>query len=355
MQLGRPLVNRSFDLIFVSGGLTLPVLAWRLWGGSSAMLFIVAWAPLLMLLINQSHFAASSVRLYTRPGAFARWPFLTMVLPILTIAALTLFIVFSGQIGRHLWALALSWSPFHYAAQTFGIASIYCYRSGCALNQTERRLLRVACLMPFFRSLLGGASSGYGIGMIVPPAWIEATPEAVALLRGGIALFDVLTFAMPALLVFVVARRSRELASLDPTGGPRRPGVPLLSLFTILASGVWFVFFDYLGAFVWATVFHGLQYLGIVATFHARERAGAPEARHGALYHTALLYVVCLALGYALFQCWPRAYELAGFGMVETTFLVIAMINIHHFIVDAFIWRIRKDPNYKTVIAESTA
>ena len=29
---------------------------------------------------------------------------------------------------------------------------------------------------------------------------------------------------------------------------------------------------------------------------------------------------------------------------------MIAVINIHHFIVDAFIWRLRRDPNYRVVI-----
>jgi len=26
------------------------------------------------------------------------------------------------------------------------------------------------------------------------------------------------------------------------------------------------------------------------------------------------------------------------------------VINIHHFVVDAFIWKLRRDPNYQTVV-----
>jgi hypothetical protein len=29
--------------------------------------------------------------------------------------------------------------------------------------------------------------------------------------------------------------------------------------------------------------------------------------------------------------------------------LIVAVINIHHFIVDAFIWRLRRDPSYAAV------
>jgi hypothetical protein len=45
------------------------------------------------------------------------------------------------------------------------------------------------------------------------------------------------------------------------------------------------------------------------------------------------------------------AYMLAGFGEVESTLMVLAAINAPHFIVDRYVWRIRKDPTYSTVVA----
>jgi hypothetical protein len=33
-----------------------------------------------------------------------------------------------------------------------------------------------------------------------------------------------------------------------------------------------------------------------------------------------------------------------------TAQLVVAIINIHHFVVDAYIWRLRRDPNLRTVV-----
>jgi hypothetical protein len=35
--------------------------------------------------------------------------------------------------------------------------------------------------------------------------------------------------------------------------------------------------------------------------------------------------------------------------------LVIAIINIHHFIVDRYIWRLRKDRNYRHVVSQPQA
>ena len=45
---------------------------------------------------------------------------------------------------------------------------------------------------------------------------------------------------------------------------------------------------------------------------------------------------------------------LAGFGLGESMLLVVAVINIHHFIVDRYIWQLRKDPNYKIVVGQGS-
>ncbi|HKC14142.1 MAG TPA: hypothetical protein VKI41_19105, partial [Vicinamibacteria bacterium] len=96
-QWGRTFVHPLFDYLVIAGGLSLLVTAavfWRGpgldWGGSKAM-FLAA----LVLVSNSAHFAASTVRLYTKPGAFRDLPFLTLGLPIVTVAALTLTIAFA--------------------------------------------------------------------------------------------------------------------------------------------------------------------------------------------------------------------------------------------------------------------
>ena len=46
---------------------------------------------------------------------------------------------------------------------------------------------------------------------------------------------------------------------------------------------------------------------------------------------------------------------LMGFGRVEAGFMVIAVINIHHFIVDAFIWRVRRDDRNRQIVEAAPA
>jgi hypothetical protein len=350
LGVGRTFVGPAFDLLLIGGGLTFPVAAWLFWDGSSAAAVIGLSIPVVALLVNQAHFAASTLRLYTKPGSFQSLPLLTMMFPLATLLALSGAVALAGDVGRHLWALSLTWSPFHYAAQTFGLASMYCYRSGCRLSAAERRWLRGACLLPFFKAFLSGTGAGYGLGWLVPAARIADAPELLTLYQLAVWFLDAAAFLAPlALFAWLALRRAPTPSAADPA--PRRlPGMPLISLSVMLSNATWFVFFDYFDAFVWATVFHGLQYLAIVCIFHTQDRLRAPDNRRGPAYHVLWFYGICVTLGYGLFQCWPYAYRLAGFGMVESMLMVIAVINIHHFVVDAYIWRLRRDRNYQTVI-----
>jgi hypothetical protein len=151
-----------------------------------------------------------------------------------------------------------------------------------------------------------------------------------------VRIFILLSFALPAAFL---------LRPLLTRKGP----IPLISVLVILANGVWWITLVYLDAFVWATIFHGLQYLCIVGIFHVKEQMQRPANTRVWWQHALRFYLACLALGYFLFQAWPYAYVAAGFGFAESMLLVTAVVNIHHFVVDAYIWRLRRDPNYRIV------
>jgi hypothetical protein len=339
-QSGRVFVHPVFDYLVIGGGLSLLVTAAVFWLGSglespgtTAMLLAV-----LILVSNSAHFAASTVRLYTKPGAFRDLRFLTLGLPLVTVAVLTLTIGFAPVLGRHLQALYLTWSPYHYAAQAYGLAAMYSYRSGCALDGADKTLLRLACLAPFLHSFLG--SPTVGVEWFVPAALLTLPVVASTreVLLGSLA---VLSFALPALWFVALGLRGRK--------------APVISLLIVVTNGVWWIALNYVHAFFWATVFHGLQYLAIVIIFHVRDQAGLPTNRRGPTFHAAWFYGACLLLGYLLFQVWPFAYVAAGFGWAESLLLVTAVINIHHFVVDAYIWRLRRDPNYRIVTGTEPA
>lgn len=346
VTVGRTFVHPVFDLFVIGGLLTLPVALFVSLQAGSAAAFLAAAAPVIFLLDNQAHFAASTVRLYTKADTFRDLPFLTMGFPLVTFAVVAFFVAFADTLGKHFQALYLTWSPYHYAAQTFGLSAMYTYRSGCRLDGRERNLLRAVCLLPFARAFVGGAPFGHGLGWVVPYGTLVGTPARYAAMSGLLTALNAVSLAAPIALFGWFLYRARRAADEQP-----RAAMPLLALVLMLSNATWWTVFPYWDAVVWATLLHGIQYLGIMAIFHAEEQVQRPDNGHGRAYHVVWLLVVCIALGYALFQCWPLAYMWAGYGRVESIFMVIAAINLHHFIVDGYIWKIRKDPNLRTVVA----
>jgi hypothetical protein len=129
----------------------------------------------------------------------------------------------------------------------------------------------------------------------------------------------------------------------------KRGAMPVISFLIVFSNGIWLLTLAYMDAFVWATIFHSLQYLAIVTIFHVKDRTQRPGARHGWAWHAAGFYAMCLPLGYLLFHAWPNAYLWAGYGFAESLLLTTAVINIHHFVVDAYIWRLRRANNQRIV------
>ena len=328
----RFFVYPAFDYLVIGGGLSLLFAVAMATIGLD--LTLNGWLTTLIIVANGAHFAASSVRLYTRPGVTRTLPLLTLAFPVIAVLALTAAITLPEPLGLFLMTTYLVWSPYHYSAQAYGLAVMYGYRAGAPLDDTAKRAIRVACLLPFVWTLLQPIG---GLGELLR-AWHVSAPMPVGQARGVVSqvLQSLILFSPIGLMLWLRARRGVLL--------------PLISLLTIAANAVWWTVFNILDAFVWATVFHGLQYLAIVAIFHVKDRLRDPGNRRGGGWHAATFYLGCVALGYALFELWPHAYAWAGYDFKKSALLITAAINIHHFVVDAFIWRLRRDPNYANVV-----
>jgi len=333
--LGRSFVHPLFDYLLIGGALSLMATVFALSNPDYLDISEAAAVPLFVLLSNSSHFAASTVRLYTKPGANKALPFLTMLFPLVTIAVVTFCLFDPTQSGRHINSFYLTWSPYHYAAQAYGLAVMYSYRSGCILGKTDKRLLWWVCMPAFFLTFF--FRPAVGMEWLMPDVWASTTAGAEAFFDATQFSLTVLAFVAPVAL-FVKLWRSKS--------GP----MPVISLMAIVSNAVWWCVLSPRHAFVWATIFHGIQYLAIVTIFHVKDQVARPENRRGWVFHSISFYAMCIALGYALFQCVPLAYVFAGFGHVESMLIIAAAINLHHFIVDAYIWRLKPtDGNRKIV------
>jgi len=337
--IGRSFIHPVFDYFLIGGALSL-VVVW-------AITLNPQWAPFtsaqdfqyFILFSNSAHFASSTVRLYTKPGAHGHqsFPFLKFVLPFIALALITISVFNEATFGKHFRALYFTWSPYHYAAQAYGLTVMYCYRSGCLLGTTNKRLLWWVAMLPFFYNF--ATFRGGGLHWLDFGGWLR-NPDAVAVLEHFNSVMPWIAFAAVPLLFWRIWQSER------------RP-MPLIGALMLITNGVWWFIFPPIKAFVWATIFHGVQYLAIIVIFHVKDQMNRPENRHGMLFHALSFYGASLFLGYLLFDWFPRAYMLAGVAATTAVFMTVAAINLHHFIVDSFIWRLKKSDNNRGIVDAS--
>jgi hypothetical protein len=336
--VGRTFLNPLLDYLLIGGAASLVVCAWVL-ASPQTMPIGAQDLVLCVLLCNSAHFASSTVRLYTREDAFDRWPFLTMGLPLAALAAIVGAILFAGVAGAHIWSLYLTWSPYHYAAQAYGLAVMYSFRSGCRLDDGGRSTLRSAALLPFVYTFV--TAPGVGVHWLAPGMFESVSAGFPRLFP---AMIDVLWWVAMVAPALAFVRIARSTAGVPP----------LMAPLLLAVNGVWWLLLPPVGAFFWATIFHSVQYLAIITIFHVRDETARPDNATSAAGHALRFYALSLGLGYLLFHAAPRGFMALGLGGVESALVMIAAINMHHFLVDGFIWRLGgTDPNRR--IVESAA
>ncbi len=121
--------------------------------------------------------------------------------------------------------------------------------------------------------------------------------------------------------------------------------MPLISWLLLAMNGLWWVTLSYGDAWFWATIFHSLQYIVIVVIVHSNDMMKKPGNTRSGIFHVTSFYFMSMLLGMFLFLVWPWMYVFAGFELEAAILMTVATINLHHFIVDGYIWRSKKKKN----------
>ena len=339
--VGNSFVHPAFDYLLIGSLWTIVLTAY--WALKPAAAEVVNELPLpwLILFANSAHFAASTVRLYSKPAYYREFRFLAFGFPAVTLAVLTVCVFLPGEAGRYLQVIYLTWAPFHYAKQVYGLSLMYSFRSGLRLGDGEKRLIYWTAMLPFGYAVFSG-SPHMGVGWLLSPEFVSANPLLLDGLQAIKQVLRILVYVVPALL-FVQLWRSK---SAPP---------PLMVVALLLSNGLWWTALSFRDAFVVATIGHSVQYMAIMLIYHVREQLREPGNTRGWLSHAAAFYGKSLILGYLLFNCWPWVFVLAGAGYAESMMMVVAVINLHHFIVDAYIWRLRVPQNQKALADQPVA
>jgi hypothetical protein len=325
--IGGSIVNPVVDYLFVGGAITVPIFI--------ATYFFPALTPAsdsitlrTFLVFNAAHFAASTVRLYTKPGAQKEFPILSHIFPFVCLAVVGLAL-WSPVIGRNVTALYFTWSPYHYAMQTYGLAVMYAMKSGAKLESRDKTQMWLVCLLPFLFAVL--TSPDGGVSWFVSRQWLATMPVLMFLYRGLVAVVTVATILLPLSLFWQLHRL-------------RKKNIPVMTLVLQLTNAMWWLGTTYLNAWFWTAMLHSIQYLIVVVDRHVSDQMARTDRRgslHRPIVYAAGFYGVSLVLGVLLFFVTPLMYIPFGFTPTQAFTMMTWVINLHHFIVDGFIWRTR--------------
>ncbi len=347
--------GRTVDLLVGAGAgylITVPLLAYAARDG------LQAWAPetvlVLSLLFNTPHYGATLIRVLGTPrararyGAIMRWT--TAVLALLFVAGTQLPLVGSAIITAY-----LLWSPWHFAGQNYGLALTFMRRQGVAVDATTRRMLYVAFWLSFGVALAVFQTEGQSSTFA---ADITATSAGLGALRAGLPA----TWTIPIVLALSVAYVVLTLVSIVRLGSAGAPRSGLFAVASLVAcQACWFVV-PAIGlatgypltslAFTafWASVAHSAQYLWVTSYYTRREEAGFGWGAWTLRVLLAGSFAVVLP-GLAAAHLLSGAPSwIGGLGVLGAS-----VVNLHHFVIDGAIWKLRDGQVAKILLGNDTS
>jgi tetratricopeptide (TPR) repeat protein len=284
----------------------------------------------LALLSNYPHFMATVYRAYHTRDEFEKYRIYTVHVALLLGLA---------GIVTHMWyallpwifTLYICWSPWHYTGQNFGLLMMFARRAGVSPTEAERRALRLSFIASYVLLMLSFNTGASG--------------DALILSLGLAAKFTLPARAVLAL--FFVGASGWALASLARRSSFRTV-LPVLTL--TVTQFLWFLLPAVIellsGREIPQTryssgllaVLHSTQYLWITSYYQKKEARSAGDSR----WSFSRYLVTLIAGGIALFIPGPWIVSRVFHTDFAASFLTFtALVNIHHFILDGAIWKLR--------------
>ena len=276
------------------------------------------------------HYAATYRRAYASLDVVRAHPWVTLAAPPLLFAAALVALRDPRGFGLYYFAAYVGWAGYHYSGQSLGLAMLYPLRQGARLDVVEKRLIAVPLYLSWLLSLVGllrltgqARNPAYDLvrgAYVGPPLPDWVPPVGIAVLVASLAC------------VAVVARRRAQ----------RGTPLPWPTYAVLSAQMLWFsigLYQPFLNIRL-VPVFHSLQYLAFTS-WHACHGEQAGWGRRLAWY-----VVPTLLLGLAIY---PGTFKFFNRGLRYQEILVMSatvatFLNLHHFLLDGRVWRMRERP-----------
>jgi tetratricopeptide (TPR) repeat protein len=296
----------------------------------------------LAIVFNYPHFMATIYRAYHTRENFDKYKFVTLHVTLLILATGVLMHG-SPRLFPWIFTLYIYWSPWHYSGQNYGLLMMFAKRSGAVVTPVERKWLRGAFVASYCM-LLGSFITGGSSDPLILTLGLSEKLTLPLRLGLGIAF---------AFFIFMGFRRMiREF-------GPRAMVAPLTLAFT---QFLWFVLPTLLelnsasqipqtrySSGILA-VLHSTQYIWITSYFQRREALAAGKSN----WRVTTYFLTLLAGGIALFIPGPWLASVLFHYDFTTSFLIfLSLVNIHHFILDSRLWKLRDSRVSSLLVATS--
>lgn len=353
-DLPRPWLHGALaDLLFGCGLLFVAVAGLLTAFGEGVFRSIPPLVPeLLIVLVSAPHYGATLVRVYDE-ASDRRTYFAYSVVATGALLALFGLALVHRLTASILVTLYLTWSGWHYTGQNYGIAALFLRRRGLAVDGWGRRLLHGSFVLSYlFAFFIAHAQLEAVADPRVEARFIPlAIPRAIedALLPLLLAAYTVATVGFS----IVYARRARRIVDLAPVWILAAVqalwwAIPYLSNYYGFAHGLVAVDWNLRGAFFpWVAGAHAAQYLWITS-YYARQ---AGDSRGRGRYYLAILAAGSAAWALPALLFAPRPGELDW----NFALLLAALVNLHHFVLDGAIWKLRQGRIARILIASSSA
>jgi tetratricopeptide (TPR) repeat protein len=332
-QTGPWIYNPWLDLIVGCGAWSAPLLLLSYFSlASSTRAWSVAFYAL-ALFFNYPHYMATIYRAYHRAEDFKKYRVFTVHITALILLTLVLS-HFSARLLPWIFTIYLTWSPWHYSGQNYGLFMMFARRAGADPDKTTRHALYGAFVASYLILFLG-----FHTGPSTDPLFVSLGIPAI------ISVWEQIILG-----VAFVGLSAFGLWQLARTAGWRKL-IPSLTLFS--SQFLWFVLPAAISLIKGLeipqnryssgvlAVMHSAQYLWITS-YYARREAASEAAKPGRSWRPLAYFGVLILGGIALFVPGPWLASRAFHHDFTASFLIFtAMVNIHHFILDGAIWKLR--------------
>ena len=301
--------------------------------------------PIAVLLLSMPHYGATLVRVYEQRESRRAYALFSLWAT-LGVASLFVWGAHSTAVSAVMLTVYLTWSPWHYTGQNYGLAVMFLRRRGVPLEPRAKRLLHATFVLSYALTfVVMHARGGGSVDRPLAPAIVDfgflplGLPAALlAWLVPGLLLAYAASLAGAARLLLREARAIELLpTALLVLTQALWFSIPFAVRFLSADTGVDAIDWRHREHYLyWIVLGHAVQYLWVTAYYARRTPQWGGALRYGAKVLSAgvALWTLPVVL-FAPSRLGELSYH-TGLGL-----LLASAVNIHHFILDGAIWKLR--------------